>query len=428
MISDETLVSLREESREAAQFLGLLAFLAPEPVPVWLLAEQPSALPDPLSAAARAGSEALMEPVRALEERGLAEVDGPRLRVPAEAAESLRERMTSAERGEYAGTAVRLLHEAFPDRVGRPEDRQRSRELAPHLLAAARWPGGGGRTTAEAVHMLARLGSFLRGEGEPGEARDAYRRALDVSERGTPVEGPLRAVLCDELASTEVALGDLDAARSAASRALELAEESLPSDAPQLPVLLSNVGTTFREVGDAERAASCFRRALELTEGSGSGAARPLVAELYLSLADVRMLQERFGAASEAAGRSLKLGEELWGEIHPHTARSSWILADARRALGEGRRAAEIYRRSLEIQERLQGPDHPSVGQKSMALGLHLDELGRPDEARRCLERAMEIFSESLGAESDAVRSVRACLERVGGPDSDAWAGEGREG
>lgn len=408
------LSGLREDSREAAQMLGVLVFMAPEPAPVWLFAEQHAELPDPLAGAARAGSSALMEPVRELEERGLVEVDGPRLHVPAETAERVRERMTSSEKGEYGGTAVRLLHEAFPDRVGRPEDRERSRELAPHLLAAAGWPEGGGRTTAEAVHMLARLGSFFRSEGETEAARDAFRRALEVAERGTPVEGPLRAVLCDELASTEVALGDLDAARSAAGRALELAEASLPTDAPQLPILLSNVGTTFREAGDAERAASCFRRALELAEEAGSGAARPLVAELHLSLADVRMLQERFGAASEAAGRSLGVAEEVWGEVHPHTARSSWILADARRALGEGRRAAELYRRSLEIQERLQGPDHPSVGQKAMALGLHLDDLGEAEEARRCLERAMEVFSGSLGPESDAVSSVRACLERVG--------------
>lgn len=410
---DAALADLHAGDRAAAQLLGLAAFLADDPLPAWLPAEHPDALPDPLAERARAGEDAVLLVAGTLAGRDLASVGDRALRVPAGLAERVRGRMSVRERGEFASAAAHLLFRAFPDRVGRPEERRRSRLLAPHVLAVAEHPRGGGRTTAEVVHTLARLGAFFRSEDEPGRAEASFRRALEVSERGAPVEGPLRAVLADELASVLAGQGRAEEAVATARRAVELAEETVEPDSPQLPLLLSNAATTFREVGEAGRAARCYRRALEAASGSGSEAARPLVAELLAGLADAEMAREEWRAAEEAAERALSAAEESWGDPHPQTVRAAWMLGDARRELGRHAEAARLFRRALAAEEELQGGEHPAVGQKALGLARHLDATGRPDAAREAYRKAADAFGASLGPESDAARAARRRLEEL---------------
>lgn len=407
------LAELRADHRAAAQLLGLAAFLADAPLPAWLPAEQADALPEPLGERARAGEASVLRMAAALEERGLAVVEERRLRVPAAAAARVRDRMSVRERGEFASAAARLLFRAFPDRVGRTGARRRSRELAPHVLAVSEHTRAGGRATAEAVHALARLGAFFRTQDEPGRAEEAFRRALDVSERGAPVEGPLRAVLADELSSVLAGRGRSAEAVRLAGRAVELARETVAPDSPQLPLLLSNAATTFREAGEPERAARSYREALSAASASGSDAARPLVAELLAGLADAEMARGRWEEAEEAAGRALEAAEEAWGTPHPQTVRAAWMLGDARRELGDQREATRLFRRALEAEEELHGESHAAVGQKALGLARHLEAAGRTAAAREACRKASDAFAASLGRDSDAARAARRHLRRL---------------
>ena len=382
-------------------------------MPAWALAEGHEALPSPLSAAAAAGEDALLEATAPLLRRGWASEEGGGLRADPAAAAATREAVAPRERGRLAGAAVGVLHRAFPDRVGRPAQARRCRSLAAHVLAAAEHAGGGGRTTAEAAHLLARLGAFHRSEGEPGAALQAFRRAREVADRGDPVEDAFRAVLADETASVLAGLDRPDEAARIAVEALELAEAGLDPAEPRLPVLLSNVGTTFRELGRHDRACACFERALELVRSAAGDAGRPLAVELLAGLADARMAQGRREEAALAAEGALASAQELWGEEHPQVARAAWMLADALRGRGREERVLELYRQSLAVEEALHGERHPAVGQKALALGLHLEETGREDPARRAYRRARDVFTATMGADSDAAGAARRHLERL---------------
>lgn len=404
---------LRADDPAAFQLLGILSFLGEAPVPAWALAEGHEALPTPLASAAAAGEEALREAVTPLRERGWASEEEDGLRIVPAAAGAAREAAAPRERGRLAGAAVGALHRAFPDRVGRPDDSRRCRVLAPHVLAVAEHPGGGGRTTAEVVHLLARLGAYHRSEGEPEAALEAYRRAREVAGRGEPVEDAFRAVLADETASVLTGLDRREEAARVAVEALELADAGLEADQPRLPVLLANVGTTFRELGHHDRACACFERALELVRASGAAAGRPLAVELQAGLADVRMAQGRREEAALAAEGALASAEELWGSEHPQVARAAWMLADALRGRGREERVLELYRRSLAVEAALRGEGHPAVGQKALALGLHLEETGRVEPAREAYRRARDVFTSALGTDSDAAVAARRHLGRL---------------
>lgn len=411
------LSELLAENRGAAQLLGVLAQMGDAPVPAWLLAADPSALPTPLEESARAGDAALLAASRALERRGWVEATGESVRLDARFAAGVRERMSGRERGSYLRAATALLHAGFPERVGREEMRGRCRALAPHVRAVARRATGGGRTTAEAVHLLARLGAFHRSEGDAAASLEAFRKARQVAERGDPVGPGLRAVLADEEANALATLERWEEAFAAVEDLVRLAEEGLGPDDPRFPMLLANAATTLREGGEAAAAAELLARALEAVRQAGSAAARPLEAELAGDRADALLAAGRVEAAVEAAreaGEAARSVAAGGGDgAGPQAIRADWIRADALREAGRPEEAARLFRRALEGQEAALGPEHPDVGQKAAALARHLEDTGHSDEAAACYRRALDAFEAALGPDSEAAAAARTGLART---------------
>lgn len=414
--STSELGELLAEDRGAAQLLGILAQLGDAPVPGWLLAADPDALPTPLAERARAGAAAALAAAGPLEGRGWIEVADDAVRLADDVGAAVRDRMSGRERGSYLRAATALLHAAFPERVGRDRHRGRCRSLEPHVLAVAELASGGGRTTAEAVHLLARLGAFRRSEGEIEAALGAFRAARRVAGRGEPVGPSLHAVLADEEASALAALGRWEEAFAAVEELVRIAEEGLGREDPRFPLLLANAATTLREGGEAGAAAELLERAMEAIERSGSPAARPLAAELAADRADALLAAGRPAEAAAAAREAGEVARSIGGgEGAPQAIRADWIRADALRETGRGEEATRLFRRSLERQEAALGPEHPDVGQKAVALARHLEDAGRPEEAAACYRRALAAFEASLGPDAEPASAARAGLERTGG-------------
>jgi len=401
-------------SPEARELLSVLAFLGPSPVPLWLFAEGCARLPPPLDSAAGAGTGALETTVRELAGAGLARLTDDGAALQPRVAAAVRESLTGVARSRGVGTALALLDDAFPERVGREADVARCELLAPGIEAAAGHVAGGGRSTERAAHLLARLGSFRALSGRPEQARLALRRAVALAEGregGGPIEGPLRAVLADEHAAVLAELDRPEEAADEARRAASLARELLPAGAPQLPVFLLNIGRTLHRAGDAAGADGALREALERAEVADSPAARPLVVEARLALAEVALGEGRPEAAAGAARGALEAVDE---ERAPGlAARATWILADALGESGAAEEATRFYRKSLELDARRYGARHPGVGQKALGLGLHLERRGLAGEAEEAYERALSIFDETPGPDSEPARAARSCLERV---------------
>lgn len=417
--TDAALAELLAEDRSAAQLLGVLAQLGDAAVPGWLLAAEPDALPGPLAECARAGAAAVLAAARPLEERGWAETNEEGLRLPGPVAEAVRGRMSGRERGVYLRAAAALLHAAFPERVGRPELRDRCRALEPHVWAVSGRVGGGGRSTAEAVHLLGRLGAFHRSEGEAESSLEAFRAARRVARSGEPVGPVLLAVLADEEANALAALGRREEALEAAEALVTATRGRIEPEDPRHPLLLSNAAALLREGGRAGRAAEVLEFALRALEEAGSPAARPLEAELSADRADALLAagraEEAAAAAAEAGERARALEAGGDAEAGPHVIRADWIRADALREAGRPEEATELFRRALEAERRALGPRHPEVGQKALALARHLEELGDPSGAAELYESALRAFEASVGATSEPAEAARAGLARAGG-------------
>lgn len=351
-----------------------------------------------------------------LERRGWVEASGGALRLRPGADDAVQGAMSGRERGAYLRAAAALLHAAFPERVGQPETRERCRSLAPHVRAVAGRVSGGGRTTAEAVHLLARLGAFYRSEGETADSLEVFRAAREVARRGEPVEASLRAVLADEEANALAALGRWEEAFAAVEDLLALAADGIGTEDPRYPMLLANAAAVLREGDAADRAAELLERAVEAVDRSGSPAARPLGVELAVDRAEALLAAARPAEAAEAAREAGERARRGDGDRRPealHAVRADWIRADALRELGRTAEATRLFRRALVAQERALGSEHPDVGQKAVVLARHLEDAGRPDEAAELYRAARDAFEASLGEGSQPAEAARAGLARV---------------
>jgi Domain of unknown function (DUF4062)/NB-ARC domain len=121
----------------ALQLLTLVAWMAPEPVPLTLLTQYPEHMPSPLAGTVRdpltvAGQTA------ALRRRGMARTTPSTLQLHRVPAALLRARTSgNVDRGGWTAVAVRLLYQAAPaDPWNNPPAWPVWRQLLPHVLAA----------------------------------------------------------------------------------------------------------------------------------------------------------------------------------------------------------------------------------------------------------------------------------------------------
>src|SRR5450759_1133762 len=132
-----SLDQLQQDDAAAVQLLRHVAFLAADPFPVAVLADQePTILPGPLH-------EVLADPVRrdrtlgALHRYALVRRDGDSIQMHRLVQAAVRRSLPPPERATVEGTVLRLLQAALPqDILDQPDAWPRWRQLLPHVLVA----------------------------------------------------------------------------------------------------------------------------------------------------------------------------------------------------------------------------------------------------------------------------------------------------
>ncbi|KAI9593693.1 clustered mitochondria-domain-containing protein [Syncephalis fuscata] len=89
---------------------------------------------------------------------------------------------------------------------------------------------------------------------------------------------------------------------------------------------------------------------------------------------------------------SLSLHEQIYGFLHPETARCYAALALVYRQLGDNDAAEDFQRRAVIVAERVVGIDHADTINYYMNLGLFEHALGKTQLALRYLRRAMDCW------------------------------------
>jgi tetratricopeptide (TPR) repeat protein len=412
---------LDQRQPAALQLLRLCAFLAPQPIPLDLLA-------------AASGIDGIGEPLRtvAADEVELADTIGELVgyslarRLPESiqlhrlVQAAARAQLADADRDRWLAAAVGLLRQATPgDVTGRPQTWPTWRQLLPHVLAVTTQPRAEQTPDALAC-LLDRTGVYLHtARGDTAAALPFFERALAVAERAHGPDHPSLVARLNNLGPALGITGQLAAAQRLTERALAIAERTHRPDHPDLGTCMSNHGSGLCVAGAPDAAHPLLERALAIAR-KVYGQDHPAVVIRLSNLGGLLFILGQPPAAQPVLEHALAITEKVYGPNHPTLACCLNNLGAVLIGLGQPAAGQALLERAVTITEQNYGPDHILLSYYLNNLGAALCELGQPAAAEPLLQRAVTITDQTLGADSpimaECLSNLGDALRKVGEP------------
>jgi hypothetical protein len=297
--------------------LTVIAWCAPEPVPLSLLTERPDLLPERLRSTA-GDPLALSRATRLLYRRGMAAVAPHSIQLHRVPAALLRARTRTAPEG-WPSVLIRLLQAALPGDVwNNPAVWPQWQQYLPHVMAAVDPSRPVHPAAQELAWLLDKAADYRATRGEPREALPLVQRAhtLNQAQRGHD---------------------DLETLSSADGLAWRLAELGEHAQARAL----------------AEDTLARYRRVL--------GEDHPDTLRSAAALADDLALIGEHAPARALVEDTLARCRRVLGDDHPDTLSSANNLACRLAELGEHAPARALAEDTLARRRRVLGDDHPDT-------------------------------------------------------------------
>ena len=231
--------------------LNILAWLAPEPIPVSLLEGVPVDGADARDALAGLASLSLA--------RWMA--DREAVTVHRLVQEITRQRLSDNERHDTLNLAVDLLDRALPSPEWDQKGWQLWEQLAPHcrtLLNRLRDHG----LELKATRIMNQLAIWIHNRAEYGEAEPLYRRTLAIEEKSFGPEHPNVARGLNNLAELLRATNRLAEAEPLYRRALAITEKSFGPEHPDVAIRLNNLAELLSATNRLAEAEPLYRQVL----------------------------------------------------------------------------------------------------------------------------------------------------------------------
>jgi tetratricopeptide (TPR) repeat protein len=368
----------------AAELLRLCAFLAPDAIPLELLAAAPAVLP---TALARVATDdlAIDELVAALHRFSLVRRDRSGLAVHRLVQVVVRDSLTTGQASQWAGRAVRLVLSALPGDAQDPGNWPRYAALLAHAQTAAGHTHARTAAPDTTAMLLCQVGGYLQSRAEPAAARAAVEQALAITAPAAGPAHPLAAAAMHLLGLVVRDLGDLDGARRRLELALSSTQAAHGPGHPFTTGVLGDLGGVLEELGDLAGAYRLQERALAMSEAT-YGPDHPSVATCLGNLGNLLRKRGKLAEARRFRERALAINRAAYGPDHPRVAASLSNLALVLDEQGELAAAHRCYRRVLAIAEAAFGPDHPKVAVSlnniGNVVGMARGELGDLTDAR----------------------------------------------
>jgi len=193
-------------------------------------------------------------------------------------------------------------------------------------------------------------------------------------------------------------------------RALSLYETSLGPEHKHVATALNNLARLLHDTNRLKEAEPLIRRALDIDEAS-LGNKHPNVAIRLNNLAGLLQAMSRMEEAEPLFRRALDIDEASFGNNHSKVAIRLNNLARVLQDTNRLEEAEPLFRRALNIDEASFGSNHPTVALRLNNLAALLQDTNRRGEAEPLMRRAVEIFEESLGPDHPRTQTARSNLK-----------------
>ena len=412
---------LAEEAPAAAGLLRLLAFLAPEPVPLaLLLAEE--------TVAGRLGPEAVAgvgpllgdpvaagDAITALRRYSLVAPAGDGLVLVHRLVQAITRAQLSVEAaGQWEQAAANLVEQAVPADPELPSTWPAYAVLLPHARAVLDLTSNGMRQIAQ----------YLGYSGSYPVARDLFRLITDAYAADDAYGPEHRDTLAarHELATWTGQAGDAAAARDQFAALLPIEERVLGPDHPGTLTTRASLASWTGKAGDGTAARDQFAALLPSQE-------RVLGPDHPGTLTTRGNLASWVGEAGDAAGARDELAallpsqERVLGPEHPDTLTTRANLAVWTGMAGDAAGARDQFAILLPISERVLGPEHPDTLAARANLASWTGKAGDPAAARDQYALLLPIWERLAGPSAPPTLAARANFAFYTGETGDPAGG-----
>ena len=428
---------LEKTAAEATALLRLLAFLAPDDIPLSLLLKANRAAPDMLGALP--GDLFTLGPaISRLNEYSLVrgrDIESVGVHQMVQAV--LRAHLGDDAR-RWAEAAVQILVDDFPEDSGNRATWSYCARLYPHVVAATTYTLEEGAPPDATIELLTRAGTYLRRRYEFADARDVLVRASELADS---TYGPALTTLADTLYQTarvfsnqrnlrearrhlerallvgkaaqgddservgrlqeELAFevlrwqGELPEAKALLERAIQIYEQKRGRNHPSVAFACTKLGFVLWDMQeDFGKARAAFLRARRIFEAAeGYGPEHKEVARVLTGLGQVAVDQGKFALAERRQKEAIKIFKARLGERDLEVARTMDKLGYVKREQGAFDKAIELHLAALDIFRSVFNDDnHPEVAFVFTNLGLAFRDMGQFAEAHKHHSDALRIF------------------------------------
>jgi len=380
----------------ARQLLRRLAWLAPEPIPEWLLdVPMPEAIVhgniDPLDALANLETYSLI----------FRSVDAPVFSVHRLVQDVTRRTQRGGSDQSSLAETLHWLNAAFEGDPGNVRSWPILNPLAEHVDTVAQTADAAGITDPTA-RLLNQLGLLRATKGLWHEAEPMYRRALAIDEQTYGVHHPNVAKHLGNLAALLQATDRFTEAEQLTRRVLAIFEQSFGPNHADVGTTLSNLAALLHTTNRLAEAEPLMHRALAIHEAS-YGPKHPKVASDLNNLATLLADTNRFAEAESMFGRALAIDMSTYGPDDPKVALDLNNMAQLFQNTGRLELAEEVMRRVVKIYEQSFGSTHPNVATALNNLAQLLKPTERLAEAEPLMRRALAIEEQNYGPNHSSV-------------------------
>jgi len=393
----------------AVALLRLVAFLAPEAIPLRLLLQPRPGLVGRLSdGVARALAPLLEDPIVAGDAIGAlrryslvtSAADGS-ISVHRLVQAVTADQVPAGLARDWQQAAIALIEDAIPGDTALPATWRTCAALLPHALTALPEDSDG----------LTRIAGYLGYSGSYAAARDLCRKVVDAQRRILGPEHPGTLAALDDHAHWTGLAGNPAAARDLLVELLPAAERILGSEHPNTLTIEGNLASWSGQAGDLAGARDLVARLTPRLERV-LGAEHPNTLAARHELARWTGLAGNPAAARDQYAELLPVLERVLGPEHPSTLAARYQHATATGQAGDPSAARDLFTNLLPVRERTLGPEHPDTLLTRGHIARWTGQAGDATAARDQYAELVPMYERVLGHEHPNTLMTRSNLAR----------------
>ena len=389
------LEQLERVTPSAVALLRLMAFCAPDAIPVQILLGDKARLFAAMPQALAMNASPLLGPMVTVLD-AINDLRRFSLCIPNTSNETISihrlvqvvviERLTAEERQHWRALVCWLIETALPSN---PEDSKNwpiFATLLPHAL----------KVLPADTKGIQNLGDYLYASSDYTNAYNVRSRILNEihGKHGDNHGDTIKAM--DGLAEVLQSQGNYAAARPLFDAALLARRQALGENHPDTAKSMNHVAEVLREQGDYQAARNLHQQALEIRRRTLG--VKHL--DTVISMRNLAIVLQELGdypASLRLLEHVLQIRRQLLGDSHPDVADAMNALGLLLLDLGRYQDARNMYEEALVIYRRVHGNDHLDIAGTLNNLGVLMWTIENHPAARPLLEQSLDIHRRMLG-------------------------------